>query len=104
MTKPFAWPAVIDADYVERLIPALQATIVTETPTSAVEHDEAFFGPDLANVLLMLLASVLERSSGCSTPQGMRKVAEAAGKELHLLMKDTRRLRLADGMHGGGMH
>ncbi len=88
----------------ERLIPSLQAAIVAESPTSAVEDDEAFFGPDLANVLLMLLSSVLERSSGCSTPQGMRKVAEAAGKELHLLMKDTRRLRLADGVDGGGVH
>ena len=53
--------------------------------------------PDLANALLMLVAIALEGHPACSTPQGMRLLAEAAGKELHELMKGARRLKVGDG-------
>jgi hypothetical protein len=46
MTNPFAWSVVLDADYVERGILALQAAIAEKTPTSAVEDDEALYWDD----------------------------------------------------------
>ena len=87
MSKPVTWPAIVDEELVERLMAVLQETVNTE-----VADTKAFHGSDVANVLLMLLATILEASPACATPQGMRKLAEAAGKELHLLLKDTRLL------------
>jgi type VI protein secretion system component VasA len=88
-------PAIHDADYVERLIPAIQHAVASVSPRSSANDMAEASAPDLANALLMLLASVLEPSPACATPSGMRKMAEAASKELHSLMRDTRLLRNA---------
>lgn len=102
MSKPMPWPPINDDAYVERLIPALQASIaeLSRDRQDAV-GDVSLDGPDVANTLLMLLASVLEPSPACRTPMGMRQVSEAASKELLALMRDTRRLRLTETIDGG---
>ena len=47
----------------------------------------------MTTALLNLLASVLQPAPQCRTPMGMRKVAEAAGKELIVLMRAARKLQ-----------
>ena len=94
MSDSNLWPPIRDEAFVETLIPAIQTTIAS---MSSKAGDPAVVrgvpGPDVANVLLLLLASVLEPAPACATPQGMRKLAEAAGKELHARMKDGRRFK-----------
>lgn len=94
MSKPEQWPAISNEQAVERLILAVQQAIADcgDLAGDAVELS----APDVANALLMVLATVLESSPSCSTPRGMRQTAEAAGKELGQLMRDTRLLRQAD--------
>lgn len=90
------WPPIIDEDLVERLIPAIQKAI-TEISASdqgtrvGVDVTEVN-ASDTANALLMILATLLERSPACSTPRGIRLLAEAAGKELAALIRDTQQL------------
>lgn len=93
------WPSISDEALVERLIPAVQRTIAEETfrHAAGVEGGMAeLSAPDVANVLLLMLATVLELSPQCSTARGMRTMSEAAGKELALLMRETREVKLAD--------
>lgn len=93
-----SWPAITDEAGAERLIGAIQQTIAANSPVDAPCSGETpVNAPDLANVLLMLLATVLEGAPECSTPAGLRKMAEAAGKELHQLMKETRQLKIIPG-------
>ena len=88
------WPAITDDDRVKRLIAAIQTAVVSEAGGKAPYSDETeLHGPDLANALLFVLATILEPSPSCNTPAGMRKMAEATGKELHQLMKETRQLK-----------
>ena len=98
MTKHAGWPSIIDEALVERMIPAVQRAIV-ETTTAGnygVDGDNIeLAAPDVANVLLMVLASVIESAPGCATFMGIRLTGEAAGKELALLIRDVRRLKLA---------
>ncbi|KQU61845.1 hypothetical protein ASG67_01335 [Sphingomonas sp. Leaf339] len=92
------WPAITDDDRVKKLIAAIQTAAVSEAGGKAPYTVEAVLhGPDLANALLFVLATVLEPSPSCGTPAGMRKVAEAAGTELHQLMKETRQLKAMSG-------
>lgn len=105
MTKPTLWPPISDDAYVERLIPAVQATIAeVSRDREDANGDLPLDGPDVANTLLMLLASVLEPAPTCRTPMGMRQVSEAAGKELLALMRDTRRFRLAESTNSGAAY
>ena len=97
MTKQ-PWPEPTDDDRVEKLIGAIQGVVASAygAPRSlggTIEVD----APDLANALLVVLASVLEGSPAAATPAGMRQLAETAGKELHALMRDARDLRSDDG-------
>ncbi len=80
----------LDDGKVEKLIAALQATVAEHGETTA---DVNVAAPDLTAALLALLASVLEGSPDCRTPLGLRTTAEAAGKELLTLMRETRSLR-----------
>lgn len=88
------WPALIDAEHVERLIRSIQYAVTQ--PGNLAGDTVELSAPDVANALLIVLATVLESSPSCSTPRGRRQTAEAAGKELGQLMRDTRRLRQAD--------
>ena len=93
-----SWPAITDEAGVERLIGAIQQTIAANSPVNAPYSGETpVNAPDLANVLLMLLATVLEGAPECATPAGLRKMAEGAGRELHQLMKETRQLKIMPG-------
>ncbi|KQU49771.1 hypothetical protein ASG67_11770 [Sphingomonas sp. Leaf339] len=88
------WPAITDDARVERLIAAIQKEVVGESGGKEPYSDETeLHGPDLANALLFVLATVLEPSPSCNTPAGVRKMAGATGKELHQLMKETRQMK-----------
>ena len=82
----------LDDGKVEKLIAALQATVAEHGETTA-DGIVNVAAPDLTAALLALLASVLEGSPDCRTPLGLRTTAEAAGKELLTLMRETRSLR-----------
>lgn len=94
-----SWPAITDEAGAEGLVGAIQQAIAANSPVDALYRGETPVNADLANVLLMLLATVLEGAPECSTPAGLRKMAEAAGKELHQLMKETRQLKTMPGYH-----
>ena len=103
MTK-IDWPKITDEGLVERLIPAVQQAIANVCSDGAPGgHPTPTSGPDVANVLLMILATVLEPSPACATPHGLRLLGEAAGKELTELIHDTKQLTNADKI-GGGLH
>lgn len=93
------WPAVTDEDMVERLIPAIQRAIVSvgaaDQGTRVGVDVTSIVGPDVANALLMILATLLEQSPVCATPRGIRQIGEAAGRELAQLIRDTRGLTTA---------
>lgn len=96
MTKS-EWPAITDDALVERLIPAIQQAIADVHGAEPIgDATVAVNAPDTANAMLLILATLLEISPAAATPMAMRKLAEAAGKELLSMMKDTRQLRLAE--------
>ncbi len=96
MTKP-EWPAITDDALVERLIPAIQQAIADVRGAELkVDVTVAVNAPDTANAILLILATLLEISPAAATPMGMRKLADAAGRELLAMMKDTRQIRLAE--------
>ena len=102
MAKVPVWLPINDEALVERMIPAVQQAIVDTTLGASQDSDGIepvqLNAADVANVLLMVLATILETSSGCATPQGIRLTGEAAGKELAELIRDTRQLKQAE--HG----
>lgn len=89
------WPEIEDADYVERLIPAIQQAIADASADRvAADGTIGVSGPDLVNALLFLLATVIEPR--LTTPAAARKMCDATAKELHQLMRDSKRLREAE--------
>lgn len=93
-----SWPKadrLTDDALVERLVGAMQRATADDRGRDGVVGLPA---PEMATALLNLLASVLEPAPQCLTPAGMRRVAEAAGGELHVLLRGCR--ELAGG--GGG--
>ena len=55
------WPGIEDEEFVERLIPAIQEAIANASSDRMdVSGNIGVSGPDLANALLILLASVIE--------------------------------------------
>ena len=87
------WRQATDDALVERLSGAMQratADVLADPkrPDAAIPLP----APEVATALLNLLASVLEPAPRCRTPMGMRKVTEAAGRELLLLMRGCRDL------------
>lgn len=107
MPKQTEWPAIIDDALVERMIPAIQQAIVSTTldgGSRSAEGHVVVSAPDVASVLLMVLATILEPAPSCATTQGIRLTAELAGKELAKLIRDTRRLKVADLADNGSIH
>ena len=87
------WKQATDDALIERLILALQrATVATLAGTEQPEAPVALPAPEVATALLNLLASILEPATQCRTPSGMRKVTEAAGRELLVLMRGYKEL------------
>lgn len=96
------WEAVADDGLVERLILEMQRGVRTAlTGSDALDRDVPLPIPEAATALLNLLASVLEPSPGCATPQAMRRMSEAAAKELLVLMRGVRAIK---GPSTGGPH
>ena len=91
MPNPNLWPAIENQELVQRLIPAVQQAIAG--CGNARGDGVELSAPDSVNALLMVLATVLESSPSCVTPMGLRLTAEAAGKELAQLMRETRQIR-----------
>ena len=88
------WDQVADDPLVERLLLEMQgAARVALTGSDAPGLEVVLPIPEAAAPLLNLLASVLEPVPACGTPQGIRRVAEAAGKELAVLMRGIRAIR-----------
>lgn len=95
----------MDAATVERLIAAIQQAVVDANTGRVNETGGTEVpAPELATALLSVLATVVEPAPQCRTPMGMRRVSEAAGKELLALMRDVRRLRTADRDPGGALN
>ncbi|HEX8555097.1 MAG TPA: hypothetical protein VF695_10355, partial [Sphingomonas sp.] len=68
MTVTVTWPAITDEIFVEKLIPVLQQAIAAAEPKARTPGGQIpIDGADLANVLLMLLATVLEPSPSAAT-------------------------------------
>lgn len=87
------WDQASDEQLIERLIVAIQQAVATTLAEPGKEGEWVVVpAPELATALLNLLASVLERSPECRTPMGMRRVSEAAGKRLLVLMRGFRDL------------
>ena len=84
------WRAATDDALVERLIGAMQRATVAALPGEDRDGAVGLPAPEMAAALLNLLASVLEAAPQCRTPAGMRQVSEAAGKELHVLLRGYR--------------
>lgn len=96
------WTDDVDEALVERMITAMQRAIGVAIQDRAHGTGEIQLpAPDLATALLTMLATIVEPSPECGTPSGMRRTAEAVGRELHLLMRDARRLKLADAVEPG---
>ncbi|TPG13173.1 hypothetical protein [Sphingomonas oligophenolica] len=90
------WSGSLDEAYIDRLILALQrATVEVSTDHATQTGDTALPAPEVITALLSIAASLLEQAPAAVTPSGMRKTAEAAGKRLHAIMRDTRRIRQA---------
>jgi hypothetical protein len=91
------WLEQVDEPLVERLIAAMQSSVAQVTSD---RKDEAGWievpAPELAVALISILASVIEPAPDCRTPMGMRRAAEAAGKELLRLTREVRRLKEAE--------
>jgi hypothetical protein len=105
MSKPDPWPPIRDEERMERLTRAVQQAVAGASRDPADPEGWASVDAiDLANALLAVLATVLEPAPAAATPAGLRRLAEAAGKELHLLMRDVRRLREADRTTPTGPH
>ena len=101
MSRRAAWPPIVDEALVERMIPAVQRAIVEATVSddrdgNALAGVVTLVAPDVANALLMVLASILESAPDCATPMGIRLTGEAAGRELSELVREVRRLKLAE--------
>lgn len=104
MTKS-EWPAISDEALVDRLIPAIQKAIAdVHGAEPNGDATVAVNAPDTANAMLLILATLLEISPAAASPIGMRKLAEAAGKELLSMIKDTRQLRLAEPADEGAVN
>ena len=91
------WLEQVDGPLVERLIAAMQGSVAQ---VASDRTDEAGWtevpAPELAVALISILASVIEPAPECRTPMGMRRTAEAAGKELLRLTREARRLKEAE--------
>ncbi len=88
------WDQATDDGLVERLIVAFQrATLRTVAGTEQPDREVELPAPEMTTALLNLLASVLEEAPACGTPMGMRQIAEAAGKELLVLMRGVREMK-----------
>ena len=88
------WRQVADDTLVEQLIAAIQqASASTLGNTGDPSQTTNLPAPEMATALLNLLASVLEPAPQCRTPMAMRKVSEATGKELLMLMRGIRERR-----------
>jgi hypothetical protein len=91
------WPPIADEAYIELLLPAIQSAIASASSDKADATGAIHLhSPDVGNALLIVLANVLEGAPGTETNMGLRKLAEAAGKELHQLIREARELRLGD--------
>lgn len=95
MTKQGRWPGMVNPDIVEGLLLALQHVLIEYPARQKGSPPSEITAPDVANALIRLLASVLERSPSCDTPAGMRRMGEVAGVELVRLMKGGRAFREA---------
>lgn len=104
MSAQPAWPAIINEEVVERLIPAVQQAIgKAARPGWLPGRTVQVQGSDIANALLIILANVLEGSPSAATNMDMRKLAEVTGKELHQLMRDARQVRLGNMQEPGSV-
>lgn len=91
------WLEQVDEKLVERLIDAMQGSVAK---VASDRTDEAGWievpAPELAVALISILASVIEPAPDCRTPMGMRRTAEAAGKELLRPTREVRRMKEAE--------
>ena len=88
------WEQATDDDLIGRLILAIQqATIATVNDVDS-KGFVAMPAPELATALLNVPASVLGPAPQCDAPAGMRRVSEAAGEDLLLLMRQYRQQTL----------
>ena len=95
--QPDLWAGALDEDYVERLCAAMQQAIVdASTEHRNADGETALPAPEVTTALLSLAATLLEEAPAAASPSGMRKTAEAAGKRLHMFMREVRRIREAD--------
>lgn len=99
------WLERVDEPLVDRLIAAVQASVaqVASDRTNEAGWIEVP-APELAVALISILASVIEPAPDCRTPMGMRRTAEAAGKELLRLTREVRRLKEAELSAAGTTH
>ena len=93
MTKQGRWPGMVNPDNVEGLLITLQNVLIEYPAKQQRSPPSEIAAPDVANALIRLLASVLERSPSCNTPAGIRQMGEVAGVELVRLMKGSRAFR-----------
>ena len=79
-----------------QLATAIMQAIFDQSLTEIAGEPTAIIRPlDAAGALVTCLATILESSPTCSTPRGMREMAEDITKGLHRLMRETRKLREA---------
>lgn len=99
------WLEQVDETLVERLIDAMQGSVakVASDRTGEAGWIEVP-APELAVALISILASVIEPAPDCRTPMGMRRTAEAAGKELLRLTREVRRMKEAELNAGATKH
>ena len=95
--QPDLWAGALDEEYVERLSAVMQQAIVdASTVHRNADGETALPAPEVTTALLSLAATLLEEAPAAATPSGMRKTAEAAGKRLHMFMREVRRIRETD--------
>lgn len=85
------WLRPTDPEFVLRILEGVQGGIATAHGGPAPGADRVEIRTaDTANALALLLAQLLEASGEAGTPAGMRKLSEAAGKQLLWRMKRIR--------------
>lgn len=87
-------------DYHDRLIRAVTKTLFTESLIDLDGRQTAYVRTaEASEALISVLGMLMEGAPNCQTPQGMRKMSEAVGRNTLAAMKAARKVREERG-HG----
>lgn len=81
------WIPIRDPEYVVKLVSSIQQGIVETSQPSDGKIGFELHAPDIANALMLLLASVLARSPMVQKKSGLERLASLTANEMIRLIK-----------------